>query len=217
MAKVIGPLHSSEARGRVGGLIFNTWRGSATVKAKHAPAQPGGAAQLQMRANASMLARYWGSILDAVDRATWTAYAVAHVLTDWTGSTKRLTGLNWFLACSARLLMNDEAIVHTAPLVAAPDPPTGVTAVGGSSQITLSWDTPTTAPLIVWFYIQGPRSPGRIPTRARAKFRGNITGDDLTFVISGLTPGTHDIWVAVMDSVTGLVSTEILVSAVVTI
>lgn len=216
MAKVIAPLHSSEARGRVGGIIYNTWRGAATVKAKHAPAQPGSASQLAQRANASMLSRYWGSILSAVERATWSAYSSTHVDTDWTGSTKRLTGLNWFLRCTSRLLLATQPIVPTAPIVAAPTNLTGVTAVGGAGLITMDWTTPVSADFSIFFYKSGPRSPGRIPTRAKAKLVGVALGTALSFVMEDATPGVHDVWVCAMDVDNGLVSSEVLVSATVT-
>lgn len=59
MAKVTLPLMSAEARGKVGGLIYNTWRGNSTVKIKKAPAQPRTARQLLIRAFATTCSRAW--------------------------------------------------------------------------------------------------------------------------------------------------------------
>jgi len=78
MAKVIGPLHSSEARGRMGGLVFNTWRGLNVVKQSTSPANPRTIAQLNIRAIAVGQARGWQGE-SAANQAAWDAYASTHV------------------------------------------------------------------------------------------------------------------------------------------
>ena len=101
MAKVVGPLHASEARGKMGGLVFNSWRGFATVKAKHAPAQPRTQKQLLVRAICVICARAWQLLTTQAD---WTTYANTHTLVDWTNTPKRLTGANWYVMLSTRVL-----------------------------------------------------------------------------------------------------------------
>lgn len=216
MAKLIGPLHSSEARGRMGGLVFNTWRGGATCKAKHAPAQPRTVKQLVARAFASQIARAWGAVLDAADRLTWNDYAVAHQDKDWTGTNVRLTGLNWFIRCASRLLQIGEAIIHTAPEVPAPDPPAAFAATGGAAQIVFTWTGPVTAGLFIEIWADGPHSAGRQGWLPKAQLKNRVTAADLTWTMSGLQAGTYSCWGRTIDDANGLVSTYVLGTATVT-
>ena len=127
MAKCLGPLHSSEARGKVGGLVINSWRGFSTVKAKHAPAQPRSAAQLAARAILVQASRQWQT---SADQASWNAYATTHTMTDWTNSPKRLTGANWFTMLFVRLTRRAQPPLTAAPTTLAPDPATSVSLTG---------------------------------------------------------------------------------------
>jgi hypothetical protein len=213
MAKVIGPLHASEARGKAGGLVYNTWRGFATVKAKHAPAQPRSAKQLAVRAVAIMLVRKWA---DLTNQADWNAYATAHPLTDWTNSPKRLSGANWYVMLNLRQFRNMGVTVDTPPVVNAPDPVTDFNAVGGADLITVSWSSPSGANDRIEFWLDGPHTAGRQGSLPRAKFKVIKEGDQTGTTITGLLNGVYTVYARVVSIVDGQVSLYVSHDATVT-
>lgn len=212
MAKVIGPLHSSEARGRMGGLVYNTWRGVATVKAKHAPCQPKSTLQLAVRAIAITLCRLWAA---CPYQADWNAYAYAHPTTDQMGNSVRATGANWYLALNTRLGLAATPPVQTPPVVAAPAAPAGFGLVGAAGGMTASW-TPLAATELCELWKDGPRSAGRIASLPRARFHDRPEGTLGTYVFIGLQPGTYTIYARTMSQDDGQVSTYVSATAVVT-
>ena len=213
MAKVVGPLYGSEARGKVGGLIFNSWRGFATVKAKHAPAQPQTIKQLAVRAVAITCARAWQLLATT---ALWNEYARTHPLVDWTNSPKRLTGANWYVMLTTRLLRLGIAAVPTPPEVAAPDPVTGLTAVGAAASVTVDWATPAAHTNSVEIWFDGPHSAGRLGSLKAAKYNCSPWGDEGGLTISGLQAGVYTVYVRVTSRTDGQVSPFVAATAVVT-
>lgn len=98
MAIVTGPLHSSEARGQVGGptgLVYNTHRGRAYVKANALPKTEYSDLQKSTRAIMVAAASEWLAI-GAANRVSWEQFAHENHLCDWTGSLKRISGWNWW-------------------------------------------------------------------------------------------------------------------------
>lgn len=191
MAKVVGPLHSSEARGRMGGLVFNTFRGMATVKAKHAPAQPRSQKQLTARGIAVNLSRTWAA---SSNQAAWNAYAAAHTYLDGMGLTIRATGLNWYLALNSRLNALLIGSVDTPPVVAAPGPIVGLVPTPGAGEISAAWTGPTGADQRIELWLDGPRSKGRQASIARARLNVQPEAAGSPEVITGLQPGRYTVF-----------------------
>jgi hypothetical protein len=96
VAVVTWPLSSGEARGRVGDLIYNSWRGISYVKAHAVHQNPFTEVQIQARYITSLCTLQWQAISDE-QRSAWSHYAAEHLLDHWTGQPKRLTGYNWFV------------------------------------------------------------------------------------------------------------------------
>jgi hypothetical protein len=215
MAKVTMPLMSAEARGKVGGIVYNSYRGKSTVKVKKSPSQPRTARQLTIRAFATTLSRAWGS-LTQLQRDGWTAYATAHPFTDWTNSPKRLTGLNFYLALGARLMDMGKAVVATAPVTLAPANVANLVATGGAGQISFAFTAyaGTATTLDIW--LQGPKSAGSVGTLVKAKHKGYAPGETTPYVATALTPGLYACWARAIDEVTGLASAFIETTATVT-
>jgi hypothetical protein len=212
MAKCVGPLHSSEARGKVGGLVYNSWRGFATVKAKHAPAQPRTNLQLRVRSIAIMIARGWA---DLTNQADWNVYATNHTMSDWTNSPKRLTGANWYVMLHTRMLLAGLTPVNTPPAVNAPDPVLTFTAVGSAGVITMTWTAPTGTDRLD-FWLDGLHSAGRQGSIHKAKYKLTLLGSAAVKTITGLAPGVYDVYTRVMSPVDGQVSTWVTARATVT-
>ena len=115
MAVVTWPLSSGEARGRVGGLVYNTWRGRSYVKA-HEHHQTGlSDKQLVIQGYARAATLAWQALTDG-DRAPWEHFADLHAASDWTGSPKRITAYNWYIRNAVRAQMVGEPLPDPPPL-----------------------------------------------------------------------------------------------------
>lgn len=219
MAKLVQPLMSLEARGKMGGLIYNTWRGIATVKSFASPSQPNTAGQLAARARLASVSGAW-SILSDTERAAWTSYADAHLESDWTGNPKRLTAQNWFVRCNTRIDLVGGAAITSPPASAPPASPTGLLvayAGGPPAEISATWISPVAATSYLVFYSNGPISAGTAPRFEQAAVVAKIAADTATpqTVISAPASGKYGIWCQVIDSLTGLASQPLLKEVVV--
>jgi hypothetical protein len=213
MAKVIGPLGSSEARGRVGGLIYNTWRGISTVKVKHAPCQPRTSLQLALRAIAITLVRLWASCVNKVD---WNNYAAIHPYVDGMGNSIRATGANWYVALNTRLKRMGLAAVETPPAVAAPNAIVGLDASCTSGSFSPTWTAPSLAADGVDVWMDGPHSPGRKGSLAKANYLANWTGDQSGLGSVNALPGNYTLYARGISLVDGQVSVWVSKDIVVT-
>lgn len=203
MAKVVGPLHASEARGKMGGLVYNSWRGFATVKAKHAPAQPQSTKQLLVRAICVVSARAWALLST---QALWNAYAQTHTLVDWTNSPKRLTGANWYVMLSTRLLKRAIAVVTTPPIVAAPAALTTLTATDAGDHIEVDWTPLLSATNNVEIWIDCPHTAGRSGSLPRALYNMDGVGTVGAANTGPCPVGRYTIYARVISITDGQVS-----------
>jgi len=206
MAKLIGPLHSAEARGRVSGLIYNTWRGISYAKAFCAPAQPRTKIQLRVRAMTTQLVRAWQGLTQD-NRDHWNAYAAEHPQIDWTGNPKRLSGLNWYLRCNFRILYFAETLIDDPPAVPGPDPVTNFAAADGVLESILTWVFPDGAANRFWVFTRGPHSQGITASIEHAAISLAGTAAMGTITATGLSPGRYTFSIQVVNTDTGLVST----------
>jgi hypothetical protein len=215
MAKVKMPLFSTEARGKVAGLVFNSWRGLNYVKSSISPAQPRTSRQLQIRAWAVQLVRAWAAV-SAVNQQTWRDYATAHQSPDWSGSPVRTTGLNWYLKCNMRLLDQGKATIATAPIVAAPGSVAALVLTPGAGTISCAFTAfGGTDTSVDWWLVLG-KGLGILPKLTMAKHRAFSPGETSPYVISALAPGNVTVFARSVSETTGLASAWVSASAVVT-
>ncbi len=219
MAKLVQPLMSLEARGKMGALIYNTWRSIATTKAYAAPVQPGTPEQVQAKSLLTDASRAWRSLTQA-QRDTWLTYAVNHLETDWTGQAKRLTGQNWFIRCYVNKKYCQTTAPTSAPGVNAPAAPTGFAAsyvTGTPNKINITWTTPTTSGLWIDLWTEGPVSPGRQNSKVQSRrliiLEANET-KPYTLYTSPVS-GKYGVWARTIDDVTGLASNWVMSSVIV--
>jgi hypothetical protein len=215
MAKVIGPLNSTEARGGLGALIYNTWRGIATVKRFTSPAQPRTTRQLAVRGYLTTLSRDWAG-LTQVQRDGWNAYAAAHPVSDWTGNPKRITGENMFIKCNTIRLDLGLASVDTAPATTAPAAVAGLALTPGAGQISIAFTAygGTDTSIDVW--IQPAHSLGQLPRIQKARHLAYAPGETTPYVATGLVPGNTTVYIRGVDEASGLCSLFVSDSATVT-
>ena len=205
MAKVRGAYGGAETRGRVGGVQHNSWRGMGFVKASHAPAQPRSKLQLQMRAWNTYLTRHW-AVIDQTARDGWNAYAVTHTETDGMGSTKRLSGLNWFTRCNSRLLKAGFAIKTTAPVVAAPAAPLLFACSDGVLSSVASWTATAGTNISLVIRVFGPHSKGRLGKKEQAVELVTVAGQTAQQAINNLVPLRYTFFAYCLCEDNGLIS-----------
>jgi hypothetical protein len=124
VAKLIGPLHSTEARGVFGAAIFNTWRGIRYAKRMTSPSQPRTSRVLTIRGTMLRFVRAWAGLGSTVITG-WNTFATNNPVIDWTGVSKRLTGANWYVALNTRLIDMGKSAITNPPVTGAPATPTG--------------------------------------------------------------------------------------------
>lgn len=207
MAKVIGPLHSTEARGVIGGLIYNTWRGIRTVKRMTSPAQPRTLLALDIRAKMITLVRAWQT-LSATAQDDWNDYADAHTLIDWTGVAKRITGANWYVGLNARLVKHGFVKSDIPPAVAAPPAMVSFSATGGVASIRCIWETPGGSGTQALFWLFGPHSKGLQGKIERAHWAAQCNAELADFPVVVTQIGHYTIWSIMMSEANGLISTS---------
>lgn len=210
MAKVVQPLMSLEARGKMGGLIYNVWRGMCTVKAFRSPVQPNSTQQLDMRKLMTDATRAWAA-LTAAQRTAWNAYAVDHLESDWTGVSKRLTGQNWFVRCYVMAKLCGAAAITAAPTVSAPASLVGAGfayVAGPPKKVTLTWTSPVAPTSFLQIWLTDALSAGRIPKMEMATESATIAASTASpyDVVNPITAGRYGFWCRVIDSATGLYS-----------
>jgi len=74
MAKVIGPLHSFEARGKMASMVFGLWRGIQWTRMHFIPANPQTAKQVNIRTALTLSVAEWQSQA-AGEKDLWDAAA----------------------------------------------------------------------------------------------------------------------------------------------
>jgi hypothetical protein len=213
--KVMNPLMSSEARGRLGGIQANTWRGISYLKANCSPCQPRTSLQLKIRVWSTKLVRAW-QLLNQAQRDSWNDYATTHPEIDWTGNPKRLTGLNWWVRNNIHAWLAGQVGYVSVPTVPAPNTPDDFAAAGGASQAICTWTDPAgaAAHLDIWMF--GPHSAGVLAKIERATHKAMANAATETETITALIAGRYTFWARVIDDNTGLAGTWISSSCTVT-
>jgi hypothetical protein len=174
MAKVVGPLNSVEARGLVGALVYNTWRGINYVKSTQKPKTEYSADQVALRLLTANATLAWQAASD-LERANWLDYANAHPDTDWTGSPKRITAYNWFVRINVRRQQLNMPVSAGPPSFSTSNLIWDFTVTSSCAEIDVLWtvDVPEEDDHTCYiFYLVGPHSPGASPSVKMAKYNG---------------------------------------------
>lgn len=87
MALVIGPLHSFEARGKVGSMVFGLWRGLQWVRMHFIPANPKTQLQINIRTALTLMVASWQGEAQA-NKDEW----------DLAAKGKPLSGYNMYMS-----------------------------------------------------------------------------------------------------------------------
>jgi hypothetical protein len=175
MAKVMNPLQSSEARGRVGGLVYNTWRGIRTVKSHTAPGHQSDPLRQAHKLKVQTTAARWRTLSDD-QRADWNHYADEHPQIDWTGRPVRIAGFHWYVRTQVALLDIDLTYTDTPPLKQERDIIHRLVVVPYLDYISLTWTKPLGVEQgmsIAQVWRTAAHSPGRTMTIRDARWQSN--------------------------------------------
>jgi hypothetical protein len=207
LAKLVNPLLSGAARGKANGQIYNVWRGIAYCKKFTSPSQPRTTKQLAARSLLSSFVAAWKA-LSSVQRAAWDTYAADHLVTDWTGTPLRLTGQNWFIACNVNANRMGGTAISSPPTTAAPAAPAGVAFSKVSTDIKVTWTSPSTGTTKIEIRSQGPHSAGAKGRYPKSLYLiALVATTTVPAVCYAAAPvGVYTFWYRVSDPATGLVS-----------
>ena len=201
------PMMSVEARGTVGGLTYNTWRGINYVKTCTSPTGQGTGPRLVAQAKLIAAAKLWATAGNT-NRAAWNQWAIDHPVTNWTGTPERLTGMNWFVRCNITLARLGLAAVQTAPAAAAPNPIVGFAVSNPADYIQVAWTAPQTGSYKMEWFGVGPISAGIEPKIQSASWIGFQAPTDFAgaIVYTPSQPGRYTIFGRVVSTISGLSS-----------
>ena len=201
------PMMSVEARGTVGGITYNTWKGINYCKTCTSPTGQGTKKRLDAQGLLITVAKLWETIGDPA-RAAWNAYAASHPVTSWTGPPMHLTGMNWFVKCHVTLRRMNFNYLVAAPTTAAPNPIVGMDFAHITTYLQLSWSAPNTGLNRVEMRMVGPQSAGIQAKYEKSAFFQQNSVLDAPGVILVNSPGIGrwTIWARIVDNANGLTS-----------
>ncbi len=115
MAKVKFGAIATDARNKVGGIVYSKNQYGAYVRTKVSPANPQSNYQSNVRNSFADLSVNWGSTLTAAQRANWIAFAADHKVTDVFGAQLTLSGLATYQRINRILYQLGLAYIATPP------------------------------------------------------------------------------------------------------
>lgn len=180
MALASGPLFSLDARGKMGGaLVFSNWKGRPTIRKLVTPSNPQTGAQTGQRAGIQFLSQAWAA-MSANNKALWQALAEEGKYSPFNAYT-RFNLDRWVQFLDPT--QGPALAAGTAPVMGA------LTVTGGVRQISVS--QVITTPNDIWgMWIATSLTTGFTPAKADVDAGVRYTASPLTYVITGVAPGT---------------------------
>jgi hypothetical protein len=177
MAKIVFSAIVGDARKKIGGNVFTKVRSGAIVRRKVSPIQPRTAAQRNVRANFTSLAKAWsGASMDDTKRAGWNALAALYPVKDKFGASHILTGLQMFEKLNRALATITLGPIYDPPAtLAAGFPGTLSLTATAPSTLSLNSATPPAATENGLIFAAAQQSPGRTYVGNRYRFI-DVTG-----------------------------------------
>jgi len=107
----------SQASGSLAGITASHNKGGAYFRQRSTPTNPNTPWQQAVRASINQLSNLWSNGLDAGQRASWDAYALAVVIMDTLGEPIYPTGINHYIRSNVPRLQAGLPRVDTAPSI----------------------------------------------------------------------------------------------------
>jgi hypothetical protein len=213
MTKLIGPLNSDEARGRLGDLVYGTSRGVRYARAHVDPVQPNSAAQLACRGITRDATALWKT-LGQEYRDGWNLYAKTVENPDWTGKPRRPSGYNCFIAACHVRAKYDFDLPTTAPTQDKPPQLRSAEVAYSAPNAVVTW-TLTDASRSVFQYCEVFWVPD-VPIQNRPDIRQKVLhahapANDLTLSFPISVPTAPALWLRLIDWTMGTVGPWLLI------
>lgn len=163
MAKLTyGPI-VSDARNKIGGVVFSRARSGPYGRSKISPTQPRTSYQSNVRANFTTLSKLWGDVTMDANRAGWIALAARYPVKDIFGNSRILTGLQMFQKCNRALqaIARPAILVAPANLIATSPGNITVTPVAGATTIAITVTNNPGVGEVPVIFAAGPVSRGK--------------------------------------------------------
>lgn len=205
MAKVVGPLHSDQARGRLGDLVFGESHGIGFVRNYTAPIFGTPDPRDAQKARIAAANTAWLSLSQA-QHESWSIYAQAHPRLDWTAIPFRISGYNAFVSCFTICLRAGGTPLADPPSSQPPTPLSSLSSSQIGNDISIAWvstSQPEAHTYVVHIFRSGPWSLGRVPDFHRSKLVAmpDIATSPFTDTIN--QNGRYGYWARVVDASTG--------------
>lgn len=192
----------TDIKGSVGGTTFSRNRSGLTAKAKIVGKKNTTAKQQIELQNNTLLRNQW-ALLTLSQKQVWNEYAVINTKTNRYGTTKSLTGFNWFISVNNAWYYMYGVFLYIPPAFAYPAFLPSFSISVSPSGLIVTWSTPIDTGLIDIFIFTSS------PTRATAHLtRGlyRLTGKGVldysnTFDITSFWELAHGItWASIASS-----------------
>lgn len=153
----------SNIKGSIGGVTFSNTRGGTVAKRRLSGKKSINSKQLTALNTNKVPVNTWNSLGFGV-KEQWNDFASAYDFTDRYGTTKTLTGFNWFMQVNITRLFFSQGVLTIPPTYDIPDALPSYFVVMDSSSITVQWSLPiddTTTEIMVY---------ASVPSRSQAQY-----------------------------------------------
>lgn len=204
--KYIGNL-TSDARGKLNGMVFTRGRYGAVIRTKVSPVQPATPAQQLVKQNFGALSASWRD-LPTDERNGWNAVVSQWQKTNVFGQQYTLSGINLYVGLNQNLLQVEQPNISVAPLPG--EMPVlqafGIAADVSSTSIiwTLGMNSSSVIPVGYNLVIDAtpPMSPGR--TYVKNKYA------QITFLAAAVDTNLQNLWPAYVARYGALAAGQII-------
>lgn len=186
--KIRGPLHSIDARGRMGvAFVLSIWRGLNYARVLAIPTNPQSSRQLSIRGFLTTLSRLWAALTDA-QRTAWEEYADAQTRKNVFGQAVKASGINEYIALGVVAEDAGETAVSDPPVTDEPAYPAELEVnpgeVGGN--ISIEWSATDGDFIDIWITPQLGAGRKAYPTDFRHLHYEAIA--TLSYIVADLVP-----------------------------
>lgn len=132
MARILFGNIVSEARGKLGGVVFSRNTGGAYARQKVSPVQPRTPAQLNQRSRLTAVSKVWETLTQN-QREAWKAFSLAARKKDVLGLAKQRSSQQMFMFCNLALDSVGYPLILNPPVSLAVDSLTSISLVSATS------------------------------------------------------------------------------------
>lgn len=181
MAKVTFGALVTEARNKLGGIVYSRNRHGAYSRIKITPPNPKTAAQIYTRATFKQASQHWTTGLSDAQRTAWIAFATAHGPTDGPFEKGDISGFQWFMRLNAARNWAFNLFIDNPPSdLSVPQPLTLILGIFGIAAAKMELSTDVNPPAGDWinFYLAKAVNAGHMSVARSFQWAGNYTHND---------------------------------------